>query len=87
MAGDAGGEFFRLVDQVALRRAGALFEEVLLEDLDMAGLGVDDGLAELDEDVLHETAGEDEASYPENDRRQRHAAADLLTQGVSEGEL
>jgi hypothetical protein len=81
------GDLLGLFDQEALGVAAALLEEVLLEKLQVAGLGVDDGFAELDEDVGDEAARQHQAHHPEHDRGEGHAGAKLLAQDVAHREL
>ncbi len=49
----------------------------------MAGLCMDDRLAELDDDVLHEAAGEDQSGDADGDGDQRRRRARPLTEHVA----
>ena len=48
-------------NEILVRLVSAVSEVALFRQLEMAGLRVDDGLAELDEDVLDESLAQDAA--------------------------
>ena len=55
-----------------------MLEVAALGDLQVAGLGMDQDLPKLGEDIVHEAAAQDQADHTGNDGQQRHAGAGLV---------
>ena len=67
-----------VVDQIFFRAARAVLEVAAAGDLQVAGLGMDQDLAQLGEDVMHEAAAQDQADHAGDDGQQRHAGAGFV---------
>jgi hypothetical protein len=70
-------------DQILAGSAGAGVEEPGAGDLQMARLGMDDRLAELTDQVVHEAAAQDEARHAGGDRGERQRRAPLVALDVA----
>jgi hypothetical protein len=70
-------------DQVLARRTRAGFKIACARDLNMPGLGMDQGFAELEQDVANEAAAQNEACHAASDRRQRKRGARLVSAKVA----